>query len=329
MQTLAKILVAIRDPHRRSQRALKKAAYLATRCGARLELYHAISEPLSLDPLTDKPDALLGREGAIQERHLRRLERLAEPLRKQGISVACAATWDFPAAHAIVRRAQQTRANLIVADGHASHAGRWLLRFTDWELLRLSPKPVLFVKSSRAYGRSPTVLVALDPGHAADKPARLDKQILATATLLRARLGAQLHALHAYPVDAMGARPQDMAKEGFAARLLARAHAHASKAIDRELKAARLADATRHLVARHPANAVPETAAKVHADIVVMGAISRSGLRRVFFGNTAERVLDDLHCDVLVVKPAGFDRRVAHETSGPDLRPLPLRPWFV
>jgi hypothetical protein len=37
-----------------------------------------------------------------------------------------------------------------------------------------------------------------------------------------------------------------------------------------------------------------------------MGAVSRAGLKRVFIGNTAERMLDMLDCDVLVVKPPGF-----------------------
>jgi universal stress protein E len=55
---------------------------------------------------------------------------------------------------------------------------------------------------------------------------------------------------------------------------------------------------------------------RINAAIVVMGAVSRSGLRRVFIGNTAERLLDDLNCDLLVVKPANFksavSRRRAH-----------------
>jgi len=33
-----------------------------------------------------------------------------------------------------------------------------------------------------------------------------------------------------------------------------------------------------------------------------MGALSRSGLERLVFGNIAERVLDHLHCDALVVR---------------------------
>jgi universal stress protein E len=53
-------------------------------------------------------------------------------------------------------------------------------------------------------------------------------------------------------------------------------------------------------------NAIPRLARQLGCDLVVMGALSRSGLKRIFIGNTAERILDSLDCDVLVVKPPGF-----------------------
>jgi universal stress protein E len=45
---------------------------------------------------------------------------------------------------------------------------------------------------------------------------------------------------------------------------------------------------------------------QLRADAVVMGALSRSGVRGFFLGNTAEDVLDRLHCDLVIVKPASF-----------------------
>ena len=45
---------------------------------------------------------------------------------------------------------------------------------------------------------------------------------------------------------------------------------------------------------------------RLRTDIVVMGAVSRSGLKGLFLGNTAEDVLDRLPCDLLIVKPSGF-----------------------
>jgi universal stress protein E len=49
---------------------------------------------------------------------------------------------------------------------------------------------------------------------------------------------------------------------------------------------------------------------------VVAGAVSRSGLKRAFIGNTAERLLDDLPCDLLIVKPAQFPSAVARTPRG-------------
>ena len=42
---------------------------------------------------------------------------------------------------------------------------------------------------------------------------------------------------------------------------------------------------------------------KVEADVVVMGAVARSAIQRMFLGSTAEHVLDHLPCDLLIVKP--------------------------
>jgi universal stress protein E len=37
-----------------------------------------------------------------------------------------------------------------------------------------------------------------------------------------------------------------------------------------------------------------------------MGAVSRRGLAKIFIGSTAERVLEHLPCDVVVVKSPDF-----------------------
>ena len=41
-------------------------------------------------------------------------------------------------------------------------------------------------------------------------------------------------------------------------------------------------------------------------DLVVIGAVSRGALQRLALGSTAERVLDRLPCDLLIIKPEGF-----------------------
>jgi universal stress protein E len=80
------------------------------------------------------------------------------------------------------------------------------------------------------------------------------------------------------------------------------------------------------MLARHPIDAIEQTARKTQSRIVVMGAIARSGVRRFFFGNTAEALLDSLDCDLLIVKPPGFAPRVQKRARGVRFAALPYLP---
>ncbi len=74
----------------------------------------------------------------------------------------------------------------------------------------------------------------------------------------------------------------------------------------------------RHLLNQHAVNAIPKLARKIQSDIVVMGAVSRNGIKRLLIGNTAERIIDDLNCDVLVVNQrisSAASRRKAEECA--------------
>jgi universal stress protein E len=64
-----------------------------------------------------------------------------------------------------------------------------------------------------------------------------------------------------------------------------------------------------------PVEELPLLAEEIGASVVVMGAVSRSAVRRLFIGNTAESVIDALSCDVLVVKPVDFRTDVPKKTK--------------
>jgi universal stress protein E len=160
------------------------------------------------------------------------------------------------------------------------------------------------------------VLAALDPGHAFAKPAKLDGEILQAGTVIASALRGTLHALHAYVPMPAGAVPAEAITDSVVRRIEARARAKARASLDRALREVAIPSARRHLIARHPINAIQETARQLRSDIVVMGAVSRSGLKRLFIGNTAEQVLGQLTCDVLVVKPPHFASRVSLTRRG-------------
>ncbi len=317
MTDIRKILIAVKNPEERRQPGVEKAIGIARRLGASVDLFNAISTPvfLELEPLTGRTVTEIKRE-ALELRR-KRLEKLAARARKRGVKTTCSVEWDFPPHEAIVRRARHSNVDLIIAECHQGRRLKpWLIHLTDWELLRISPLPVLLLKSARPW-RQPTILAAIDPSHAHDKPARLDTAIVAEATALARELRGSIELMHAmFPTGfglmlgdpAIGALDLSAVYEQQKKLGRAKFEAFADKA--------RIPRDSRQLVESDPIFAIPHVARKIGADLVVMGAISRSGLKRVFIGNTAERVLDDVPCDVLVVKPARSAPRVADRVRG-------------
>jgi universal stress protein E len=311
--SMRRILVAVKDPAAGPLPAVMKAVQLAGAWGAHLELFHAIDAPVYVDMLNTAAGRAPAMESDAREQYLQRLGRIAARARLHAADVGVAAEWDFPAYEAIVRRAGESKADLIVAECHAGrHIAPGMLRLADWELLRLAALPVLLVKRSRPYHR-PIVLAALDPGHAFAKPARLDAELLRMGAMVAQGLRGELHVVHAYPplaalqlglgADA-GAAGEEVATAAAAA--LGRVPAMADVPTER-----------RHLVCGEPAEAVSFVARRLRAAIVVAGAIARSGLERALIGSTAERLLDRLSCDLLIVKPAEFVSRVPRTRRGP------------
>jgi universal stress protein E len=332
MRSIRRILVAVKEPGARATPpAVNKAVQLARALGARVELFHALTAPIYADTYIYGDRSFSDVTDQLRQQALTRLERLAARLKGHGrqrrLKIGVAAEWDAPAYEAIIRRAHASKADLIVAERHAGrHIAAALLHLNDWELLRLSPAPVLLVKSPRIYHR-PVVLAAVDPSHSQAKPARLDADILAISVAVSAALGGRLHAVHAYVPVAGGRRPTDALDAATATRLNAKTVASARARFDHVLIGVKIARSRRVLIGLPPIEAIGQAAASLRSAIVVMGVVSRSGLRRWILGNTAEGVLDHLACDLLVVKPPRFKSSIARRASGARLVPaLPLIP---
>jgi len=320
MKPISRILVAVKNTRRKSCPEVAKAAALARALGARLELFHALCGPVTFDALTGQ--ALEKFQLAERLRHRKRLEAMAVALRRQRIDVTTAVEWDYPSHEALIRRARLMRADLIVAGRHASrHVAPWFLRYTDWELLRESPVPVLLVKKPRPYAH-PGILAAVDPSHALARTAQLDQRILQLGDGIRAATRGALHVLHAYTPGILGMGELELAVSNATQRIADKSAKLAQARLDKALVSAgvgSLAADRRHVVPLHPIDSIPRLARKLRCDIVVMGALSRSGFSGLVIGNTAERLLDELPCDLLVVKPPGFKTRVSTRARGPEL----------
>jgi universal stress protein E len=279
--------------------ALERAAWLAKQAGARLELFACDYDP----DLDDGRVVIAGHaDSGPRERVLQRrrdqLEQLAAPLRQQGMEVTVDVVWDHPFELAISQKAAAHDYWLVAKDTHHHNLiQRTLLTNVDWHLIRECPVPLLLVKG-RKLAAEPNVLAAVDPVNEHDKPAALDDRILTFAADLARVLRGHLHLVHSYSTPMGAELPPDIVK------VIAQEHRVAmQKFLDRHA----VLGGHAHLYEGLAHESLRKAATEHAADFVVMGAVARRGLKRLFIGSTAERVLDRLPCDLLIIKPLEFE----------------------
>lgn len=297
-----KLLVAIRTADGDdADLALPKARLLASALEADVELFTVIS-PLIYDSIGLYGELIEETERAMKARALTVLEGHAAAFRAAGIATTASVELDVRAHDAIARHADAVEADLVIVGCPQRHPLAGLLQYADWELVRLCPRPLLLVKSRTPWQKA-NVLAAVDPGHALDKPAELDRRILQQAARLATALGGELHAVHAIGASPLMMQPAVSPYADLVANLRIAARKEAEEDFESLLARTGIV-AERHLTNDAAAEAIPRVALACGADIVVMGAISRSLLKRWLLGTTALKVLDHLHADVLIVKPA-------------------------
>jgi universal stress protein E len=195
-----------------------------------------------------------------------------------------------------------------------THHHEWLARATlgaaDWQLIRICPAPLLLVKGG-AWPAVPKLMAAVDPSHRDDRHAQLDHTILDLAERLDTALGAETWVAHcilsmaalestaalSMMPEALGSTPEE-----FAGDLLQQLRAAVLRLLEgRKVPASRV-----RISEGRPEKELPRLVHDLEINLLITGGISRSRLEQVFIGGTAERLLDRISCDLLVVKPPDF-----------------------
>lgn len=176
-------------------------------------------------------------------------------------------------------------------------------------LLRKCPVPVWVMRPSRAEKTRILALVDPDPGD----PVRdsLNGLVLQLATSLARREDAELHVGHAWELAGEGMLRSSpylgLAGDEVDEMVVAARDAHREQL--RLLTDTFRVDefgASVHLVQGDAGTVLPTLVERVHASLVVMGTVSRTGIKGLIIGNTAETILRSTRCSVLAVKPQGF-----------------------
>jgi len=306
MKDLKSILVIV-DPTAKEHPVIARAGWLAEKTGAAVELFICeYDQYLAGERFFDSASLEKARSGLMQ-RTVQRLKKLAQPLLDRGLDAAVDAVWDHPLHEGIVRKVTRAKPDLVLKDTHYHQLiRRSLFSNTDWNLIRDCRAPLMLVKPATR-PQIETIIAAVDPVHERDKPAELDHDIIGTAERLAGSTGAAVHVVHAFDpapayavsADAMSfpiAEPINELMQG-----LKRKHEQAMSDL---LSRYSIPQERVHLGEGDTRDVLTTKIEELDADLIVMGAVSRSALQRLLLGSTAERVLDHVPCDLLIVKPA-------------------------
>jgi universal stress protein E len=300
MKKLDRILVVL-EPFEPIQPALERAEVLAERTGAALELYCVdFNEALSGDP---RIDTTVLRE--LRDKHTKRvldwLADIREKTAESGGVVAAECEYGRPDHEHILRRARELQPDLIIKSTRFHSAlERNYFGASDWHLIKHSTAPLLFVKRRELPAQAP-VLMAVDPFHPADAAADLDMRILESGAFLADALRTPLHAVHVVAPLPRIDRSEDSRYELLETEAATiEDHRRAVRELSRVCD---INDDRIHVLVGRPAEAIGRLATEIGAGTIVMGAISRGNLLELFVGNTAERVLEEVNADVLVLHP--------------------------
>jgi universal stress protein E len=286
--------------------------------GAELLLFSSIYEPDMVQQGSD--EATSGIAALVDHAH-RRLERIADMFREQAVTVRCSVRWDYPMYEAVVRQVLRHRADLLIVPARATgDIGARTLHYRESRLIETCPCQLLLLKSPEVYGKGP-IVAAVDPLRACEAPEELDEGIIGAAKTISYALGEA--PVYLYHADV----PQQTTVSGYLGAGTSESEQQRTR---RHRVYARFHDlGERHsipaanirIVSGPVATTLPEFARTEHADVIVMGALSRAYPQRAILGHKAELVLDAVSCDVLVVKPRGFKCPVEQE-AGPAI-PIP------
>ncbi len=304
MSQYRKILL-IADPTLPTTPAFQRAVALATATGAELHLcVFDYSSAIAAVAVVSEKVSELAKWGFVEQRE-RWLREQAVVLSATGLHVETQMIWGTPVHECIIENVAALAPDLVLKDiHHEPLLKRVLFTPLDWQLLRLCPAPLLMV-SAAAHSLPQRVIAAVDTARQDQAAEDLNDVIVHAALQLAIQCDATLHLAQAFD-EVIPAMPAELgATEGFI-EACAQLRESNHKSFDAFATRHSVPAEQRHFLSGQAVSVLTGLARKSRTDVLVMGSTTRTGLVRIVMGSTAERILGDLRCDVLVVKPAGF-----------------------
>ena len=237
-----------------------------------------------------------------------RLEQWVGFIRQSGVQASGEMLYGMPFLE-IIREVLRNEHDLVMttAEGRGDLKER-LFGSTTMHLMRKCPCPVWVVKPSppERYSR---ILAAVDPNPLDEVQHALNIKIMDLATSLTRQEQGELVVVHTWAFPVEGALRSSTSVQSSKVDGWVRDVRNQHRRRLAELLRPYALEDLKHqvyLLKGAPGRLIPELAAEKDVELIVMGTVSRTGVAGLFIGNTAEKILRQVDCSVLAVKPDGF-----------------------
>ncbi|MFT7486986.1 MAG: universal stress protein E [Candidatus Paceibacteria bacterium] len=282
-----------------AHKATQQAIWVAKAYGSSIRLVHSTRPDESLTPLRGSRGIV--HEGLPESGRLA-LEGLVAEVKASGLQVELVITSDRPWLD-ITKMVLQGGVDLVVVGKRSepSDDGRRLGSIAA-KLLRKCPCPVWVVRPEHDLVHR-LVLAATDLSE-------VGNLVVQTACDVAQHHGCELHVVHAWQMPmTMQMDASHQSEDAFAEEIEAAKQEVIAK-IAALLPAENCPANEIHTARGAPAQIIREAVSHLDPDLLVMGTLSRSGIAGFLIGSTAERMLDQVTCSILALKPEGFESPV-------------------
>lgn len=284
--SLYKNLFVVIDPTSKKQPALERSADIAAKSKGKVTAFSAIYKPI--EEMGSAASRKSGKQAELKS-WKEKVTAMVAPFKAKGLKLVqdCAWTSDWYAA--VSRAALRADADLVIKSTFRHGKLKRLLHSTsDFTIMRHSPAPVLLVRERKGFSGK-VILAALDIESKDEGHIGLNNSVMKHAHEMADFTGLPLHVIAAVtrkPDFSHLLEGEESHPDGPEATL---AHAFGVEL------------AHFHTVRGDAKRVIPECVNFLKAEIVVLGVSKRSGTKGVLVGTTAQKILDQLDCDVLAV----------------------------
>ncbi|WP_232846971.1 universal stress protein [Shewanella nanhaiensis] len=284
-------ILGVFSPHLSSQYALMKALFLADKSKSKLTLIQLATPRFDFMKSTNKSTDMMP---------LAENDDLILQYQNLGLEIEIKEVKSNSVSTEVLSEIEQDQYDLVIVNYKHHHPVFHEFFFAEeWSLLRQKQISVMLV-GEKQWQHEGNILTAIETDDTSEQHLNFNKKLLDDSEEIASLLDNNIHLINCFHNNDLSMEVtisnstdghQDVKAQHWLDLIDSAQNYH-------------LEDSQLHLVEGLPDHIIPTIADQYHANMVIVGASEHQGWLSQFKGHTSEQIIDQLHCDILAIKPS-------------------------